>query len=419
MKKLILSELLLLFLATTFVTDSPPPGWYQQTLPVNDLINDIYFLDSLAGWVVTAGASSSSDTGYIMKTTDGGTNWFVQYRPIMNFNTVQFINSNTGYAGGGDGLAKFFKTSNGGTNWNLAYSFGFITIKDLSFVSKDTGWICDDNPLNGGIFKTTNGGTNWIPQAGPSYRPKKLFFINSDTGWAISEDNKIYWTVNSGLNWILQHNFGSEDLVDVFFTSEDTGWIHGGATGLYKTTNSGFNWDTISTPFGYGSGNIYFTDSKHGWIGRSFSRILVTSNGLTWGYQNTPTGNHYAVYFIDTLKGWAGGDNLIHTTDGGGPPAGITQITNEIPDDFILYQNYPNPFNPSTKMKFDILKSSFIEIKIYSIDGKLVKVLVSEKLGTGEYETEFFPEGLASGVYFYSLIADSKIINTKKMILLK
>ncbi|MCI0450132.1 MAG: hypothetical protein L0Y79_10190, partial [Chlorobi bacterium] len=57
MKRLLFFELLVLFLATTFESDSPP-GWFQQTLPVSDVINDIFFLDSLTGWVVTQGGNN-------------------------------------------------------------------------------------------------------------------------------------------------------------------------------------------------------------------------------------------------------------------------------------------------------------------------------------------------------------------------
>ncbi len=37
---------------------------------------------------------------------------------------------------------------------------------------------------------------------------------------------------------------------------------------------------------------------------------------------------------------------------------------------FSLFQNYPNPFNPSTKIKFVIPKSSFVNLKVYDILGK-------------------------------------------------
>ena len=87
---------------------------------MNDLVNDIFFLDSLNGWVVTEGHTNNNDTGYIMKTTDGGNNWIVKYARNVNLTVVQFVNSQTGYVGGGSGSGTVFmyKTTNGGDNWN-------------------------------------------------------------------------------------------------------------------------------------------------------------------------------------------------------------------------------------------------------------------------------------------------------------
>ncbi|MCI0448271.1 MAG: hypothetical protein L0Y79_00610 [Chlorobi bacterium] len=133
MKRLILFELLVLFLATTFESDSPP-GWFQQTIPVSGVINDIFFLDSLTGWVCTAGASSGSDTGYVMKTTNSGNNWIIQYNPIMTFTSIQFLDVNTGYTSGGSGLSRIFKTTDGGANWNdIGAVLGLGTLEGMFF----------------------------------------------------------------------------------------------------------------------------------------------------------------------------------------------------------------------------------------------------------------------------------------------
>ena len=77
---------------------------------------------------------------------------------------------------------------------------------------------------------------------------------------------------------------------------------------------------------------------------------------------------------------------------------------NLIPNDYKLFNNYPNPFNPSTK--------------IYNSLGQVIAVIVNEFLSGGIYEKEFKDGKLSSGIYFYSLIVDNKII-TKKMMLLK
>ena len=429
MKKLILSELLLLFLATTFMTDALPPGWYQQNLPVNDQINDLFFIDSLNGWVVTNGDYNINDTSYVMHTTDGGNNWVVQEKNRENLTSIQFTDANTGYAAGGlNGTVAvtLYKTTNGGNNWLSLNNISGAVLEDIFFVNANTGWACDRTSGLGGLYRTTNGGLSWVQQLGASYTPYRMYFLNNDTGWFISNDNNLYKTINSGQNWTLPYSFGSENLVDIFFTNSLTGWIHGGPTGIYKSTNGGSNWDTVSNSLGYGQGKIFFKDAQHGWIGRSFSKILATTDGNTWGYQNSPSFQNISIQFVDTNKGWAGGSQLVHTTDGGGPITyvGIKSSTTFVTS-FDLKQNYPNPFNPSTTIDFEVQKPSRISLKIFSIDGREVDELLDyEKFSAGYYYVDFNADDLSSGVYLYQMTGwteDKKeiFIDTKKMILLK
>ncbi len=73
------------------------------------------------------------------------------------------------------------------------------------------------------------------------------------------------------------------------------------------------------------------------------------------------------------------------------------------PGEFSLSQNYPNPFNPTTSIRFQIMKSSQVELKVFDILGREVATLVDERLPAGTHETTFNAKGLASGVYLYRL----------------
>ncbi len=86
--------------------------------------------------------------------------------------------------------------------------------------------------------------------------------------------------------------------------------------------------------------------------------------------------------------------------------------------DFSLSQNYPNPFNPTTKIPFRIHKAAHVELKVYNVNGQLIKTLIDKRLEAGYYEYEFDATGLASGIYFYRLIFDGKV-QTRRMTLLK
>lgn len=98
---------------------------------------------------------------------------------------------------------------------------------------------------------------------------------------------------------------------------------------------------------------------------------------------------------------------------------GIESIGKEIPGEFRLEQNYPNPFNPNTTIKFDVSRESFIEIKLYDILGRVIKQLINQKTKAGSYKINFDGSIISSGVYFCVLFADGKLIDTKKMILIK
>ncbi|MBK7158141.1 MAG: T9SS type A sorting domain-containing protein [Ignavibacteria bacterium] len=89
-----------------------------------------------------------------------------------------------------------------------------------------------------------------------------------------------------------------------------------------------------------------------------------------------------------------------------------------IPIEFNLSQNYPNPFNPTTNLEFQIPKSQFVTLKIYDLLGKEIVTIVNENLNTGTYRYKFNGSNLASGVYFYKLVA-SDFTAVKRMVLVK
>lgn len=99
-------------------------------------------------------------------------------------------------------------------------------------------------------------------------------------------------------------------------------------------------------------------------------------------------------------------------------PIGISNISTEVPDDYCLYQNYPNPFNPSTKIKFDIPKSSYVKLTVFDMLGREVEVLVYGKVQPGSFEYHWSAAKYTSGVYFYRLQADG-FIQVRKMLLIK
>jgi hypothetical protein len=94
-----------------------------------------------------------------------------------------------------------------------------------------------------------------------------------------------------------------------------------------------------------------------------------------------------------------------------------------IPREFALHPNYPNPFNPVTTLRYDLPVSSDILIRIYDINGRVVKTIFSgyKKAGhnTAVWDAKNdIGEPVSAGMYLY-LIQTSEFRKTKKMLLLK
>ncbi|MHC1737352.1 MAG: T9SS type A sorting domain-containing protein [Ignavibacteriaceae bacterium] len=98
----------------------------------------------------------------------------------------------------------------------------------------------------------------------------------------------------------------------------------------------------------------------------------------------------------------------------------ITNVKDEniAASEYELCQNYPNPFNPSTVINFQIPVNTYVTLKVFDVIGNEVATLVNEEKPSGYYEIEWHGGGLASGVYFYSLISGN-FRETKKMLLVK
>ncbi len=96
-----------------------------------------------------------------------------------------------------------------------------------------------------------------------------------------------------------------------------------------------------------------------------------------------------------------------------------TGVREETPKTFVLNQNYPNPFNASTTISYSLPKQENVTLKIYDMIGREVRVLAENELQqAGEHKVNFEALGLASGVYFYEIVAGEER-EKKKMVLLK
>jgi len=96
----------------------------------------------------------------------------------------------------------------------------------------------------------------------------------------------------------------------------------------------------------------------------------------------------------------------------------VVTIDEISPIEFKLEQNYPNPFNPATIINYSVPGEQSVTLKVFDILGNEITTLVDSKIAAGNYQVEFNAESLPSGVYYYTLAAES-FVQTKKMLLIK
>ena len=99
-----------------------------------------------------------------------------------------------------------------------------------------------------------------------------------------------------------------------------------------------------------------------------------------------------------------------------------------VPKKTALFANYPNPFNPETWIPYQLSKPAEVTLRIYAVNGTLIRILALGHRPVGRYQTRSQAaywdgrnaqgESVASGVYFYTLTA-GEFTATRRMLILK
>ncbi|GEM_PF-2548509 len=153
----------------------------------------------------------------------------------------------------------------------------------------------------------------------------------------------------------------------------------------------------------YSTGSHVFAEDS---VFRTLNRVILRVNSAFEGVLDT-------LFFQDSLvfKGTRPLADVPYLRPNPGiEPARIVPLAGtfmEAPMSYQLYQNYPNPFNPTTTISFDLPEHALVTLKIYNLLGQEVGTLVDHELmDDGTKEIQFGAADLASGVYFYRIVAE-------------
>lgn len=83
-----------------------------------------------------------------------------------------------------------------------------------------------------------------------------------------------------------------------------------------------------------------------------------------------------------------------------------------------MLQSFPNPFQSSARIKYAIAIPGLVEIRIYDILGREIRLLVNEYRQAGVYDTPLVAEYLPNGCYFCRIISGLRS-ETRKIVLMR
>jgi photosystem II stability/assembly factor-like uncharacterized protein len=370
------------------VGTNPPSPWTASchSFFVNALDTNI--------WIAAKGSSG----GYIIKTTNYGATWYSVLGPI-----------------------------------NIT-SYGMPLEDDPN--SPNTVYLGPDNqPLR----VSTNYGETWTNlsggETGGIFRspcdiviqfenPNVIFVGDGVTG---SGNAKFWKSTNGGMNWALINTVTGSEIPMIGNTSLDLNLVYHStwsSGGFWKSTNMGSNFTNIPETGALWSTDIAKDDPwcvAHVPYSGGTCR-LSTDGGATFSSSTIGSSTAAGLLYYDKATLFAqqsGGVYRMTANYTVTPVVNVSWNNGETPVEFRLLQNYPNPFNPSTKIRFDVREFSYVSIKVYDLLGREIKTIVSDFMKPGKYVADFNAEGITSGIYFYSMKVNGRIIDTRKMSVIK
>jgi len=293
-------------------------NWYAQHISEDTIepFSCVKFLNSNTGFV--GGVHNR-----IYKTTNGGTNWVLKTTLLTNYCVYgfYFMDANTGISvgqgisgsgGSGYNLRKILRTTNGGESWDSVNSaFALRTLYCVDFINANTGLA---GGASGYMIRTTDGGLNWTAvTSGITNSIDAIHFFDSLNVIVACGSGKILRSTNGGLNWSSQSTGTSDAFYGLSFPNASTGIITGGLS-VYRTTNGGTNWTSYSSTRVSPEllEHMCYVNANTGTIVGDGGTILHTTNsGANWVVQTCPTSdyNFSDVHFVDANTGFAVGSD--------------------------------------------------------------------------------------------------------------
>ncbi|GAB3987795.1 hypothetical protein GCM10028807_09080 [Spirosoma daeguense] len=276
---------------------------------------------------------------YYHKSTDGGLSWKKVLLPeTERLFEVYFLNSLTGFLTTQDAV---WVTSDGGQSWQrkltpapflperVYYPINFAEKFQRSYFIDDLNWLRISNTNQ--VFKTSDGGNTWIQVAAPTFTNTPIFsFVDTQVGFCTGEEGKyngqIYQTVDGGLTWKLvgQGARGGLPVISMYFTDANTGFMNDRR--LKVTHDGGRSWNTFEPILNdedqsYGSKFTFFNKDIGYWGGL----YKTIDGGKSWNKMPKRSRTVWPLATIDEHTAYALNTSIRH----GSTPCNLVPLSSD------------------------------------------------------------------------------------------
>ena len=266
--------------------------------------------------------------GYIISSTNAGTNWTTRQAGIRNdFSSTDFKSTTVGFLSGKNG--EFYVTTNGGVSLISRPLPEKINIHSIDFWNTSFGYASSES---GKMYRTANSGSTWIPV--PSNTPNKItgfylfatsvLYVSGAKGYVSrSFDSGVTWdqTINTGITedladltyfdfvfgfgigkngqiirtaggtiWETKPKLTNEDLNALAKLDTTTAIVVGNNGVVLKTKNKAVTWEILPFPEKVNLTSVDFWDLNLGFVvGEKGVTYQTKDGGLTWFKINSGT----------------------------------------------------------------------------------------------------------------------------------
>jgi photosystem II stability/assembly factor-like uncharacterized protein len=411
LKKYFITVLSVLFSLSIYAQS----GWTLCNAPAfGNRVDDVFMVDTQVGYAV-------SGDGKIVKTTDGGDNWFlVSLDSNVYCRSVEFINTQKGFVGGFpliDSITDnvFRKTTNGGASWTditpLLDARARGGICGLAIPDSNTIYGCgnwyEDSAY---IVKSIDGGNTWSFIDMHTYATHliDMYFLNKDTGFATGtglapiQSPVILYTTDGGQNWIYKYQdtivgycWKIQHLEDqIYFASIEDGSPV--PARILKSTDGGMSWNVhVVYPNPQNIEGVGFIDSLKGWTGGGpYFSFESNDGGYTWDTIPVCLAMNRVFKVNDTLL-FASGNNIWRYNMSA---TGIFSLSPQLAQ-YAYVNCYPNPAGKNLSIDLSLSKTTHAMIVLLDETGKRVKVIDNTNKAKGVYKYQVDTGKLSPGIY--------------------